>query len=164
MGYKEPDTLTLTIRAMMKINAGTRAGRMAAPRRTKNSFIPYICVYGMLPGSYTSAPTEFIGVCRRTALSKTWELIKTGYIWKDRDRRIYLTEDGNTVFSAFMQVAKPSMDALARSLARDAAKYRKEQEQRRPEKGEIVLLYDGCPPDLLTRQRKRKQKTKKIKS
>lgn len=158
MGYKEQDTILLAINAMMRLNVGARAGRLAAPQRTKNSFIPYICIFGMAPGSSSYAPCYYMGVCKRTAVGRAWELRKMGYIWKDNDRKVYLTEDGHKVFDAVMKIFKPSLDELMRAIVRDAAKYRKEIELRRPEKGEIVLLEDGCPVDILTRQRKRKRK------
>lgn len=148
------------INAMHKLNSGARAGRMAAPQRTKNSFIPYICFYGMLPGANCYELCNYMGVCKATAKARARDLCHMGYITKE-GRAIFLTDTGNKVFTAVMQIFNPALNELMRALTKDAAKYRKEQELRRPEKGEIVLLYDGCPPDLLTRQRKRKRKTKR---
>ena len=151
------------IKALHLFVTATRSARVAV-KNTRNSYITPLCAIGMSPGCRSIDIARVMEIKKQSAHARVSNLYLCGYIIKDKDKGLHLTEQGEIVYSSVMRIFGPVLNNVVRDMVRMAAKYRKEQEQRRPEKGEIVLLYDGCPPDLLTRQRKRKQKTKRVKS
>lgn len=150
------------IKTLHTYGLASYAGRCAV-KNTRPSYITPLLTVGMVPGCKASDLAEVLEIQNRSASKRLTHLQRCGYLVR-RDRlHLYLSEKGEKVFCAVMPIFEPAMNNIVREIVKAAAKYRKEQEQRRPEKGEIVLLYDGCPPDLLTRQRKRKRKTKRVK-
>lgn len=150
------------LRALEAYAQAVYAGRCAV-KYTKNSYITPILTIGMNPGAKASDLAGLLRIKKESASKRMSHLYRKGYLVRVNRLHLHLSDTGEKVFSAVMPIVEPHINEIAREIVKAAAKYRKEQEQRRPEKGEIVLLYDGCPPDLLTRQRKRKRKTKRVK-
>lgn len=155
--------LSQRVKSIHSYYTAVRAAKAAAPE-TRLSYISPLYAIGFHPGCTSTSIAELLNVTRQTASGRVSHLCYMGYIRRADRHKLYLTEKGETVFNTVDKEVGMYLDTTGREIVKAAAKYRKEQEQRRPEKGEIVLLYDGCPPDLLTRQRKRKRKTKNIKS